>query len=116
MGCPVATCRAATDPTTLFCPHLCGARDHVFHVIRVPGAIDVCVVALVGLVLHVRGVDGDATGPLLRRLVNVLVRHRLGFTLLRQDTRDGGCQRRLAVVHMPNRTNVHVRLRPLVRT
>ena len=40
--------------------HLRGAGDHVLHVVGVAGAIDVRVVALVALVLDVRGGDGDA--------------------------------------------------------
>ncbi len=40
--------------------HLGGAGDHVFHIIGVAGTVDVRVVALVGLVLDVGGVDGDA--------------------------------------------------------
>ena len=40
--------------------HLRGAGDHVFHIVSVAGAIDMRVVALVGLVLDVGGVDGDA--------------------------------------------------------
>ena len=40
--------------------HLGGAGDHVLHVVGVAGAVDVRVVALVGLVFDVRGVDRDA--------------------------------------------------------
>ena len=40
--------------------HLGGAGDHVLHVIGVAGAIDVRVMALVGLVFHVGSIDRDA--------------------------------------------------------
>ena len=53
--------------------HLRGAGDHVLHVVGVAGAVDVGVVALVGLVLDVRGRDGDAARLLFRRLVDLVV-------------------------------------------
>jgi hypothetical protein len=40
--------------------HLGGTGDHVLHVVGVAGAVDVRVVARLGLVLDVRGVDRDA--------------------------------------------------------
>ena len=52
--------------------HLRGAGDHVLDVVRVPRAVDVRVVPVGGLVLDVRGVDGDAALPLLRRLVDLV--------------------------------------------
>ena len=53
--------------------HLRCAGDHVLHVVGVPGAIDMRVVALLGLVLDVRGRDGDAARLLFRRLVDLVV-------------------------------------------
>src|SRR3546814_5579488 len=47
--------------------HLRRTRDHVLHVVRVPGAVHVRVVPLVRLVLHVRRRDRDAARLLLRR-------------------------------------------------
>ena len=46
--------------------HLSGTGDHVLDVVGVAGAVDVSVVALVGLVLDVGGVNGDAALPSLR--------------------------------------------------
>ena len=51
--------------------HLRGAGDHVLHIVGVARAIDVRIVALVGLILDVRGRDGDAALALFRRLVDV---------------------------------------------
>jgi len=42
--------------------HLCGASDHVFDIVSVTRAVDVSVVAGLGLVLDVSGRDGDSTG------------------------------------------------------
>src|SRR5207245_10227684 len=49
--------------------HLGRTGDHVLDVVGVPGAVDVRVVALLGLVLDVGGRDGDAGLALLGRLV-----------------------------------------------
>ena len=53
--------------------HLRRAGDHVLHIVGVPGAVDVRVMALVGLVLDVRGRDGDAARLLFRRLVDLVI-------------------------------------------
>ena len=52
--------------------HLGGTGDHVLDVVSVTGGIDVCVVTLVGLVLDVRDVDGDAALALLGSVVNAV--------------------------------------------
>src|SRR6185312_13180599 len=49
---------------------LCGAGDHVLHVVGVAGPVDVRVVPVVGIVLDVRDVDGDAAADLLRSPVD----------------------------------------------
>ena len=69
------------------------------------------VVAVGGLVLHVRGGDGDAPLPLFRCIVNAVERpeHDLGIVLL-QHLGDGRRQRGLAVIDVPDRPHVHVRL------
>src|SRR5207244_9412713 len=94
--------------------HLRRPRDHVLHVVRVPRTVHVCVVPLVRLVLHVRRRDRDPALPLLRRVVDrPVVPHRDLRVLLRQHHRDRRRQRRLPVVHVPDRPHVHVRLRAL---
>ena len=45
--------------------HLRGAGDHVFDVVGVARAVDVGVVAVLGLVLDVGDCDGNAAGPFL---------------------------------------------------
>ncbi len=54
--------------------HLGGAGDHVLHVVGVARAVDVRVVAVLRLVLDVRGRDRDAARLLFRRLVDLVVR------------------------------------------
>src|SRR5487761_2204135 len=75
--------------------HLRRTRDHVL------------------LVLHVRRVDRDPPRLLLRRIVDLVVRLRLPTVLPRQHQRHRRRQRRLPVIHVPNRPHVHVRLRTL---
>jgi hypothetical protein len=90
--------------------HLRRTGDHVLDVVGVPGAVDVRVVALGRLVLDVRGVDGDAARLLLGRRVDLVVGLDLATELGRQHRGQRRGQRRLAVVHVPNRPHVHVRL------
>ena len=93
--------------------HLRRARDHVLHVVGVARAVDVRVVALVGLVLHVRRRDRDAALALFRRLVDLIEVDRLRQSLRRLDQRDRRRQRRLPVIDVADRPDVHVRLRAL---
>ena len=76
-------------------------------------AVDVRVVALRRLVLHVRRRDRDAARLLFRRLVDLVERDLLREPLGRLDRRDRRGQRRLAVIDVADRADVHVRLRPL---
>jgi hypothetical protein len=80
----------------------------------VPRAIDVRVVAVLGLVLDVRGVDRDAALPLLGRVVDrVEVAHRGVRALLGEHLRDRSGQRRLAVVDVTDRADIEMRLAAL---
>ena len=90
--------------------HLRRTGDHVLDVVRMPRAVHVRVVALLRLVLHVRRVDRDAARLLLRRRIDLVVVLRLAPELLRQDVRHRRRQRRLAMIHVPDRAHVHVRL------
>ncbi len=90
--------------------HLGGAGDHVLDVVGMARAVDMGVMALVGLVLHVRGRDRDAARLLLRRLVDLVIGGVGRLTLLGQDLGDRRGQRRLAVVDMPDRADIAVRL------
>src|SRR5437588_1331134 len=87
------------------------AGDHVLDVVGVTRAVDVRVMAVLGLVLDVRDRDRDAAGLLLRRLVD-LVERREGVgrrVLVVQDLGDRRGQRRLAMVDMTDGPDVDVR-------
>src|SRR5207248_8878019 len=92
--------------------HLGGARDHVLDVVGVPGAVDVRVMALLGLVLDVRRVDRDAARLLLRRVVDLLeaLDARRGRPLICMHLGDGSGQRGLPMVDVTNGADVEVRL------
>src|SRR6185369_16829365 len=94
--------------------HLGRPRDHVLDVVRVPRTIDVRVVPVRRLVLHVAHRNRDPPLPLLRCIVDrPKVPHRYPRVLRVQHLRDRTRQRRLAVIDMPDRPDVHVRLRPI---
>ena len=92
--------------------HLGRAGDHVLDVVGVARAVDVGVVPLLALVLDVRDGDRHGLGRVADRaaLGDVGVRLGLGLAVLGQDRQDGGRQRRLAVVNVPDRAHVDVRL------
>ena len=90
--------------------HLRRAGDHVLHVVGVAGAVDVRVVALLGLILDVRGRNGDAARLLFRRLVDLIVGGVRRAAGLGQNLGDRRGQRRLAMVDMADRADVAVRL------
>src|SRR2546430_1626279 len=90
--------------------HLGGAGDPVLDVVRVARAVDVGVVAVGGLVLDVRGGDGDPALLLLGSVVDLLEAPGLTAVLLGEDLGDRGRKRGLAVVDVPDRADVHVRL------
>ena len=90
--------------------HLRGAGDHVLDVVGVTRAVDVGVVPVVGLVLDVGGRDRDPALLLLGSVVDLLEALRLGAALGGERLGDRGRQRRLAVVDMTDRADVHMRL------
>ena len=94
--------------------HLRRAGDHVLDVVGVARAVHVRVVTVGRLVLHVRRGDRDAALPLFRRVVDRVERaeHDLRVVLL-QYLGDRRRQRRLAVIDVPDRPHVHVRLRTI---
>ena len=95
--------------------HLGRAGDHVLDVVGVTGAVDVRVVARLGLVLDVRDGDRDAALLLLGRLVDLVEGRGLVQVgvLVVQHLGDGRGQRRLAVVDVTDGADVDVRLSPL---
>ena len=91
--------------------HLRRAGDHVLDVVGVTGTIHMRVVAVGGLILHVRHRDRDAAGLLFRRVVDRIKRtKRHRRIVLLQNLGDRRRQRRLAVIDMPDRPHVYVRL------
>ncbi len=97
--------------TRIAAVHLRRAGDHVLDVVGVAGAIDVRVVPLGRLVLHVRRGNGDAALALFRRVVDRIEGpERVLRVVLLQHLGDGRRQRRLAVIDVPDRAYIHVRL------
>ena len=90
--------------------HLSSAGNHVLDIVGVARAVDVGIVAGVGLVLHVGGVDGDAALALLGGLVDAGIILVLGLALQGQPLGDGGGQGGLAVVNVADGADVDVGL------
>src|SRR5262249_43818865 len=96
--------------------HLRRPRDHVLHVVGVPRTVHVRIVPLRRLVLHVARRDRQdlrrIPPPLARRgLRHPVVGHVLRPPpLVGRYLRQRRRQRRLPVVHVPDRPHVHMRL------
>ena len=90
--------------------HLGGAGDHVLDVVGVARAVDVGVVAGVGLVLDVGDRDRDPPLALLGRVVDRVEGAVLGLALQGEVLGDRRGQARLAVVDVADRADVDVRL------
>lgn len=92
--------------------HLGCTGDHVLHVVGMPGAVDVGVVAFLRLVLHVGNGDGDSPLPLFGGFVNLFKGGVLGKAVLGEDQGDGSGEGGLPVVHVSNGTDVNMGLFP----
>ena len=90
--------------------HLGGAVDDVLDVVRVTGAVDVGVVAVLGLVLDVGDGDGDAPLALLGSVVDGVEGAVLRPAPQAEVLGDGRGERRLAVVDVPDGAHVDVGL------
>ena len=93
--------------------HLGGTGDHVLHEVGVARAVDVSVVTLLGLILHVSGVDGDTTLALFGSLVDGGVVGVLRLALQSQELGDGSGQGGLTMVDVTDGADVNVGLSSL---
>ena len=94
--------------------HLRRPGDHVLDVVGMSRTVHVRVVAVGRLILDVRHRDRDPPRLLLRRVVNRIKRSkRYARIVLLQDLCDRRRQRRLAVIDVPDRPHIHVRLRAI---
>ncbi len=89
--------------------HLSGTGDHVLDVVGVPRAVDVGVVTRLGLVLDVRGSDGDATLTLFRRIVDGVELTPFTAEDLSRNASQSRSQSGLAVVDVTDGADVDVR-------
>ncbi len=90
--------------------HLGSTGNHVLHIVGVPRAVDVSVVALGGFVFNVSGVDRDAAGLFFRSRVDLIVGLGFAAELLGQNRADSSGERRLTVVNVTDGADVDVRL------
>ncbi|TXT48884.1 MAG: Uncharacterized protein FD137_859 [Spirochaetes bacterium] len=72
-------------------------------------AVDVGIVAVLGLVFQMPGIDSDTAGFLFRCVVDVVELEGLVSELAGAVLGDGGAERRLSVVDVSDRTNVHMK-------
>src|SRR5690554_1092328 len=91
--------------------HLGRTGDHVLNIISVARAVYVCVVTSRGIVLYVRGRDGDTTRTLFRCVIDLIESTQLASTPnFVTHTSQGGGQSGLTMVNVTNGAHVYVRL------
>ncbi|CAI1955121.1 Uncharacterised protein [Serratia ficaria] len=89
--------------------HLRSTGDHVFHVVGVPWAVDVRVVASRGVILNVGSVDGDTTSFFFWRVIDLVestCSTAVGFS---QNGSDSCSQGSFTMVNVADSTDVNVR-------
>ena len=89
--------------------HLRSTGDHVLHIVSVARAVNVSVVTDRGIIFNVRGVDGDTTSLLFRRVVDLREVTRRAAPSLSTDLSQRCGERGLAMVDVTNGTDVQVR-------
>ena len=89
--------------------HLGRPGNHILDIVGMPGTVNMGVVAVLGLILHVRDINSNPSFPLFRGIVNGIIGPGLGITLFTQYH----CNRRgksgLAMVNMTDGSDINVR-------
>jgi hypothetical protein len=75
--------------------HVRGTCYHVFDVIRMAGAVNMRIMAGIGLIFDMSGRDGDTTLPLLRSFINCAILKKVGKPLSCLNFRNGCSERGL---------------------
>ena len=89
--------------------HLCSTGDHVLNIVSVAGAVNMCIVTMLGLVLNVSGVDGYTTSLLFGCLVDFVRAHCSSMTFLGKSHGDSCGEGSLTMVNMTDGADVYMR-------
>jgi hypothetical protein len=92
--------------------HLGGAGNHVFDVVSMTRAVYVSIVTLFSFVLDMGDGDGNAALSLFGGLINLIKCDVICQLALCQHPGNCACQRRLAMVDMPDGADIDMRFRP----
>ncbi|PHM73653.1 hypothetical protein Xcab_04335 [Xenorhabdus cabanillasii JM26] len=89
--------------------HLSRTGDHVFHVVGVAWAVNVCIVTRWSIVFYVRSRDGDTTCFFFWCVIDLVECTSVTAVSFRQNGSDGSSQGSFTVVNVADSTNVNVR-------
>ena len=90
--------------------HLSSTGDHVLDIVGMTRAVNVCVVAVVGFVLNVSGVDCDTALSLFGSLIDVCIVDECSLSLEAENLCDSSGQCCLTMVNVTDGTDVYVGL------
>ncbi len=88
--------------------HLSSTCDHVFNVVCVSGAVNVCVVTISCFVFYVSCVDCDTTSSFFGSVVNLVVSEEFAAVYDREIFCDSSCKCCFTVVNVTDSTNVNM--------
>ncbi|KFM83854.1 hypothetical protein DJ90_5583 [Paenibacillus macerans] len=89
--------------------HLSCAGDHVFNIVGVPWAVNVCIVAVRSFILNVCRRDCDTAFAFFRSFVDLVESYGSTAVFFGQYSRDGCSQSCFTMVDVTNRTDINVR-------
>ena len=88
--------------------HLSSTSDHVFNIVSVARAVNVCIVTSIRLIFNVSGINCNTTCSFFGCFIDFIISHLLCTTASSHNHRDSCGQSRFTVVNVANRTNVNV--------
>ena len=88
--------------------HLCCTGDHVFDIVSMSGAVNVCIVTVVGFIFNVCGVDRDTTSFFFRSFIDSVVCVILCLTFKRKVFGDSCSGSGFTMVDVADGTNVYM--------
>ena len=87
--------------------HLCSTSDHVLYIVSMAGAVNVCIMSFICLILNMSSRDGNTSFSLLWSLVDILeISSNVSCNSLSKYLCNSCCKCCLTMVYMTNGSNI----------